>query len=95
MTLQQSELLAGIQALAIAAHEQTGIPTAFSCFTTELDGHPLTINASVTIIPGNTKPWSMKGTTSPYRYDTENDLPGLRDELARWIADHRIQEDAA
>ncbi|GEK49207.1 hypothetical protein HPA02_34900 [Bisbaumannia pacifica] len=94
MTPQQSELLAGIQALAIAAREQTGIPTAYSSYSTLIDDHPLIINASVTIMPAGAAPWSMKGTTYRLRDPGENDLAGLRDELAQWVASNRKQEAA-
>lgn len=93
MTRNETEILTALQALAIAAHQQTGIPTALSSFTTELDGR-LNLHVSVTIMPEGEKPWSMNGTTGPHRTERETTLEGLRDRLAAWIPEHRKQEAA-
>ncbi|TFH85232.1 hypothetical protein EQG41_18125 [Billgrantia azerbaijanica] len=88
MNAEQQAMLTAIQALSIAAHEQTGIPTAYSCYTTELDGD-LRLHVGVTIMPDTGAPWSLRASTSPYPTDDEMSLPELRDELATWIAANR------
>jgi hypothetical protein len=93
MNEQHRDVLAVIQALSIAGHKQTGIPTAFSSFTTVADGG-LRIHASVTIMPDEGKAWSLRGTTSPHPSPSETALEGLRDRLAEWIAENRKQEAA-
>lgn len=87
MTRNETEILTALQALAIAAHQQTGIPTAYSSFTTEQDGR-LHLHASVTIMP-DSGPWSMNGTNSPYPAGGEMTLPELRDEVGKWIVANR------
>lgn len=94
MTPNEAEILAAIQALSVAIHQQTGTGTAYSSYTTELDGK-LNLHASVTFMPGDQAPWSMRGTNSPFRADAELSLEGLRDRLAEWIPAHRKQEAAA
>lgn len=100
MTPQQSELLASIQALAIAAHEQTGAHAWHSVRA----GHGGALFSDVRVIEPRTLEdlhattvavgpdgWDMPtGTDSK-----ERTLAQQRDELAQWIASNRKQEEAA
>ena len=88
------DILTDLQNLAIAAHQQTGIPTRYSCFTTELGGH-LIYHVGIIIMPHDGEPWSMRGSSSQFLTPGELTLEDLRDQLAAWIPENRKPQEAA